>query len=82
MAGRWGRSEHGRMSEDRDWPEAIVYFREDQQLSPPGAQMQVSGHVSFEGPWLHIRLRDRSEIVTVRADAVDRVVRRVPEKKS
>ncbi|QMU70869.1 hypothetical protein [Streptacidiphilus sp. P02-A3a] len=68
------------MSDERDWPEAIVYFREDQQLSPPGAQMQTSGHVSFEGAWLHIRLRDRDEVVTVRADAVDRVVRRLPEK--
>jgi len=66
------------MSEERDWPEAIIYFREDQQLSPPGAQMQASGQVAFEGPWLHIRLRDRDEIVTVRADAVDRVVRHRP----
>jgi hypothetical protein len=66
------------MSEPRDWPEATVYFREDQQLSPPGTQIQVSGRVAFEGPWLHIGLRDRSEIVTVRVDAVDRVVRRVP----
>jgi hypothetical protein len=66
------------MSEDRDWPEATVYFRRAQQLSPPGTQMQVTGLVSFEGAWLHIRLRGRDEVVTVRADAVDRVVRRVP----
>lgn len=64
------------MSEEH-WPEAIVYFREDQQLSPPGAQIQVAGRVAFEGAWLHIRLRDRSDIVTVRAEAVDRVVRHV-----
>jgi hypothetical protein len=63
------------MSEERDWPQATVYFREDQQLSPPGTLTQVSGRVAFDGVWLHIRLRDREEIVTVRADAVDRVVR-------
>ena len=66
------------MSEERDWPEALIYVREVQPLSPPGAQRQASGQVAFEGPWLHIRLRDRDEIVTVRADAVDRVVRHRP----
>ncbi len=66
------------MTDESDWPQATVYFLADQQLSPPGTQMQVSGHVAFEGPWLHIRLHDRKEVVTVRADAVDRVVRHLP----
>ena len=55
------------------WNKATVLFRDPgQNLAEQRVpQIRTTGEVQFDGAWLHLRLPNREEIVSVPASAVD-----------